>query len=248
MKILARPSLLAATSVFALIGFGCTPAPAEKKEGETPSKPTAAIDKPAKAVTLADLPGELKHEGFEYYGLGYEKSTPLQLVSPNGAIQTGEQKVVLKSFEDGKAIFEVQRTGGLAANMGNNELRVEADGVYVHSSSIAKVGERDLEVPAKMSPGSTWITKTEIANDSQKLKLTMNFKAQGFEDVTTPAGKFNALLVTGDGSGTINGKKARMETRAWYVKGRGNVKTEITTIDDQGARQSLRIEEAKSTG
>jgi hypothetical protein len=231
--------------LISILAVGCNPA--EKTSADTKSGETPVAEGKPKPPSPSEIPSELKHSGFEYYGLAMDKPMMLQFIQPSGAIQTGEQTSILKELKDGTAIYEIQRTGGIGAQMGNNEIRLEKDGIYVHSSSIAKVGDRDLEMPADVSPGKTWTTKTKIEQPTNSMEVTMNFKSEGIEKVKTPAGEYDALLVTGNGKGTINGQNVRMETRGWYVKGRGNVRTEMTTIDSKGARQSLRIEETKPT-
>jgi hypothetical protein len=195
---------------------------------------------------LENLPEELRHDGAAYYGIGNTEPVDMEIVTSTATgINSGTQTMRLKEMKDGKAVFTVERTGNLAQQLGGMEVRVEKDGVYVHSSPIATVGERDLELPADLTPGKTWTTTTKVDRESQKMDLKNTFKVAGVEPVTTKRSKYeDALLVTSVGEGTLSGSRVRIETRSWFVKGRGNIKTEMRLIDAANKAQTISIEES----
>ncbi len=233
---------------FAILAIGCNNATTAKTEDPKETVPSVTSKGPeaTPAVDPASVPAELKHEGYEYYGLGAEKPINMEIVSSAGnAIQTGEQSVKLKSVEGGKAIYEITRTGQLGQQLGNMEVRVEKDAIYVHSSPIATVGEKDIELPASLAPGSTWKTRTIVKQDGQTMDVTNDFKVEGVEKLKTKVGEYDALLVTSKGSGTVQGQKLRMETQSWHVKGRGNIKTIMKTFDATNRANTITIQETK---
>ena len=165
--------------------------------------------------------------------------------STNTAIQTGTHITKLKEVKDGKAIYSIERTGNLGELLGNMEVSLEPDGIYVKSSSKAKVGSRDLELPAQLTTGREWSTKVVVDEASQKMDVTNQFKIVGHESVKTPVGTYDAIVVTSTGTGTMNGQSIRMETKGWYVKDRGMVKAVLTNSNAAGQKGTITIQEAK---
>lgn len=219
-----------------LIALGCTGSKDSAKPAD-PSKETApsqsGSSEPAKSVpTLADLPAELKHDGYEYYGLGNEKPVDME-IKGGGKELTGSQTTKLTEIKDGKATFSVDRTGGLAG-VGQNELTLEKDGIYIKSSTVMKVGAHDLEFPAKLTPGTSWPSNMEVEMEGQQMKLVSTNKVIGLKKITIPAGSYDAMLVESKGKGTINGKKITMESQSWHVKGIGAVKVSFKTTYADG--------------
>jgi hypothetical protein len=233
------PTLFSATLVAAMtVGIsGCN-------SSTKAVSPTGVKD--SAEAPVAALPDNLKSEGYSYYGLGYAEPMNMEVqASTNPAIQTGTQITKLKEVKDGKAVFAIERTGNLGELLGNMEVSLEPDGVYVKSSSIADFGNRDLELPAQMTAGKEWSTKTVVNNAKQKMDVSNSFKIIGAEKVTTPVGSYDSILVTSTGVGTMNGQNIRMETKGWYVKDRGMVKAVLTNTDASGTKSVITIQEAR---
>ncbi|HEY0868036.1 MAG TPA: hypothetical protein VGE01_11685, partial [Fimbriimonas sp.] len=163
-------------AVLGILFAGCTPKTDSAKNGadqpgETPKTAGAATDEPGKPALdtsptdtplVSQLPAELKHDGFEYYGLANEQPIEIEVTSaPNGRTLTGTQTTKLVSFAGGKATFRRERTGNLES-LGVDEYSLEPTGIYVTSSTVAKTKDRYLEIPAKLEPGKTWQDTTEI--------------------------------------------------------------------------------------
>jgi hypothetical protein len=121
------------------------------------------------------------------------------------------------------------------------EVSLEPDGIYVKSSDVAKVGAHDLEFPNTLTPGYTWSSKTVVEQPEKLMDITNKFKVVGIQKLKGKAGPVDALLITSTGDGKILGKSVRMESKSWYVKGIGNVKAEMKTVDGKGKTESVSI-------
>ncbi|MDR3688852.1 MAG: hypothetical protein P4L46_05695 [Fimbriimonas sp.] len=216
-----------------------TPATAPPKKG--PDKDEAAVG--AAAVLV---PPELSHLGYEYDGLANTKPIDMQIdVKETGQILTGSQTVAFKGVKDGKATFDIERTGGLSA-LGSEVASVEKDGVFTLSSTIAKLSPHAMELPAAPKPGMTWHFHIFSDKTDSKIDMETTCKVVGFEPVTTKVGTYpDALLVSQTGKGTLQGQKVRTESKNWYVKGLGTVKAVLKTNLPNGKSETLTLQETK---
>lgn len=218
-----------------------TPTATTASTGSETAGATTGTTDPA---PVADLPQELRHSAFEYYGL--ENTKPVDMVvefSTQNQTMTGAQTTSFKEMKDGKAIYTIERTGQLA-NLGRQEVSLEKDGIYVTDSTIAKV-DHDLEMPSDLAPGKTWTSRTVVDNPGQKMDVKSTFKVVGTQKVKTKVSERDALLITASGEGTINTDKVRMESQSWYVKGLGAVKSIIKTTYPGGRVETVTIQESK---
>lgn len=222
---------------------------------QTPSGTTATTAGAGKSGTTngnsvpsdTPVPDSLKHDGYQYYGLGNADPITLE-VSSSGiqGIQTGTQSFRLVELKDGEAIYEVDRTGNLESLLGSMKLAVTPDGIYVRESSIAKVGDKDIEMPAKLETGATWSSKTVSEQEGKELNIANSFKVVGVKPIKTKVADYpDALLIESTGEGTVKGQKVRMETKSWYVKGRGGVRAEVKSTDASGTSTVITIQESK---
>ena len=210
-------------------------ATAPKKTETTPASP-AKTETPV-ANLSETLPAELKHEGFEYYGLGV--GTPVDFVlknTANGQTSNGARVFKLNKVENGKAYFTQSHTGGLSP-VGDYEIMVDKAGVWVISSSTVKVEKPQQEIPAKLTPGVTWHTKSDLEDTE--------YRVVGPETIKTAMGDRKTILITGKGTAKINGADVPVESKFWCAKGLGQVRTEMKTIPkaNQGKPQTVTMEE-----
>lgn len=198
---------------------------------------------PAKSTPAPVLPAELKNDAYEYYGLALEKPLNLQitLTAQPGNKLSGTTTTTLKEVKDGKAIFEQHRSGALGDM--TVTLSLEKGGVYVTSISNGTTTPHSMELPAKLTPGLTFKDHSEMEGNGQSIKMDNDEKVVGLTKVKTKLGEYEAMLVTSTGKGTMNGVKMRMDTKSWYVKGRGAVKAEITQYPAGGKPQLTTLEE-----
>ncbi len=247
-----RNLLLLALACLGLIG--CQDA----KTGVTTSGPTSSGSTPPTGTTGATgaaepatrpspeaVPQELKHLGYEYYGLGNNKTMDMEVsISEPAKVITGAQTTVLKEIKDGKPIYAIERTGGLTG-LGEQTVRLEKDGIYLNSSSVATVGGKDVEMPSNPKMGDTWQNVTKVENGGTTMNVTSTVKVGGIEKVQTKAGSREGLLISASGSGTMQNEKVKMSSKTWYVKGVGAVKSVLTTTYPGGRVQTLTIQETK---
>lgn len=218
--------------------IGCAPKDEAKTTGSTGettpqttgSTGTPEVPKPA----LSELPAEVKHEGFEYYGLGNTKPIDMELTAPKIAVQTGGFSAELEKIEGSTAEFKVLRTGALAETLGNDTMMVDKTGIYLIGTSIGKISpEKSMAMPAAPTPGKTWSVKNKIIrNNGQEMVEESTYKIEGVRDLKTKKGTEKALLVTSTGTATVTnaGKtvKSSHTSKYWYVKGVGTVQVEMT--------------------
>lgn len=230
-----------------------TPAPDTSMTAAQPAAPstpdastTTAAIAPRPAIDIP-LPESLKHQGYLFYGLANTKPMDLEVVSSTqSGVTTGTQTTRLVEVQGDKAIYQIERTGGLAMLMGNMEVSVEPTGIYVKSSDVAKVGERDLEIPADLKPGAAWTSRTVSEKAGSGFDVTNKFKVVGPKKVQTKKATYpDALLITSTGSGQLAGRKVTMDTKNWYVKGIGLVKSEMRTTEPGGKASTITFQESK---
>lgn len=205
------------------------------------STPPSA-SRPAKSFQLAG------NEGLEYSGVQHGKPIDMELVmsSEPGKVTTGSQTTTLKESKDGNSVYTVDRSGGLAS-LGTEEWTVNAKGVFTSKSSMMTLGDDAMELPAHPKPGMKWKFHTKSEQATAKMDMEITCQVVGNEDVKTKGGTFkNALVVEQDGTGTVQGKKVRTESKNWYVKGLGLVKATLKNHLPDGTDQTLSIQETKS--
>lgn len=211
--------------------------PTTSKQGETPSPDTTIRDETARKP----LPAALQHEGFRYSGLGAEKATRFAITRSDVPEPTvGEQSAEATSVGETIAMFSVRRTGGLAG-FGTETLSVERDGVYLVSTSAGKI-DKMIVFPADFKVGAEWKTKATLETAAgQKMRLEGTYRVVRSEKVDTPTGKVDALLVTSEGSGDVDGKKLRVTGKTWYARDIGQIKMELETNMEGAAPQKMSV-------
>jgi hypothetical protein len=230
---------------------GCTPKDAPKTGDSNPSGKPPIATAPAEKPKLADLSENLRHDAFEYYGLGNEKSLDVELKADGQAAKTGGVSTQLDAIADGKATFKVVRSGAIAETLGDNTVEVDATGVYLTGTSIGTIEpERFVALPADLSPGKTWNLKTKIIhNAGQEIEEDSVYKVEGLRDVKTKKGVQKALLVTSTGTAnvTVAGKvqKNAYLTKSWYVKGVGPIRFEISLTPPGEPARSVVVEQSQ---
>lgn len=203
---------------------GTTGAPGSTAGTETPPQ-KGVVSKPQ----LQDVPAELRHDAFAYYGLN--NSQPVDMEAREGAIaSTGARISRLVEVADGKAIFETEYTGGLA-NLGTERISIEPDGAYTIDISIGEMTpERSLTLPASLTAGKSWQQNTTVEQPGgAKLVTNQTHKVVGQEKVKTKAGEFDSILVVATGTMDQNGQKSDVQMKYWLVKDVGPVKMEVTS-------------------
>ncbi len=229
---------------------GSTDAPSNGPSANTTGSGSGAGGNPSRgpapavpAPSVESIPQELKNDAFEYYGLGRKIPITMTLTSGGGP-QVGAQDVRLLKLTPEEAQFEIISTDGLNL-FGRNVVGLRRDGIRILESEITRTRPNDFELPADLTPGKTWSAVQSMEDGSRSMKVTLVQKVIGPQSITTKIATYpDALFVTGEGTGTFNGKPIKMRTQSWFVKGRGNVKNVIASTQS-GRTDTTTIEESK---
>jgi hypothetical protein len=232
---------LAAGLILVAFLWGCSPKASEPKPAETKTTSTAPTPEAEKPKPV--LPETLKSEAYRYYGLSNEKPLDMEVISraQPGSTTTGAQLNTLSAVEGSVATYQISRTGNLQAQLGNMEVTLESDGIYVKSSDIAQVGKHDLEFPNTVTPGFKWSSRTQVTQPNREIDLTVDSKIVGVVKLKAKSGDVDALLVTSGGKGKVLGQPTRMESKSWFVKDVGMVRSEMKTSGEKGKSQTVTI-------
>lgn len=246
MRNLKVLSLLSSIVLFgAFVSLGCDKKDDPTKSGSTaatkpvPQSPVVATSGPNGAgeagLPIDQVPAELKTEGYEYYGLTHGQPIEFEVSMPNSTTpDTGTATTKLTAVKDGVATFVTERTGPLES-LGAEELIVKKDGIYNTKIGGQPVEPVQLVMPADVPIGKTWASKGKIKlQDGQTFTQDMKFKVAGQEKVKTKAGVFDSLKITAQGEIKVGDKRSQSNITAWYVKGLGTIKMEITTSNPAG--------------
>jgi hypothetical protein len=243
-----KPKLFVVAAACLLL-IGCKPAGptvASSTGGSTASTSgTGGTTPTAPAPKLSDLPASLKTDAYDYYGLGNDQPISFEwTTSTDTTVHTGSQTFVLKSIGDKEAVFDADRTGGMA-DLGSEQLALRPDGVYVLSSDKAKITGDRLEIPNELTPGKTWRNHQVVVLDGRTMDVTNDWKVVGMQKFSTKAGSYEGLLISTTGKGLVDNKKVTIETKMWLVKGRGALKYALTMTMPGGEKRTVTVQEIK---
>ena len=195
----------------------------------TPDSNNAPATKPEKpkdpGIDLAKLPAGLKSDAFEYYGLG--RVDPITMtMDGDGKTRNATQTVKLTKVDKDSAEFTVTNEGGFE-NIGDVVLKLDKEGIKVVTMRGNKAELDMFELPNGLAKGKSWPTKMDLNGSS----FIGTNKVAGTESVTTPVGTYkDALVILSTASGKQAGQKITSTIKLWLVKGRGQVKAEVTNV------------------
>lgn len=218
------------------------------KTGEQPETAQAPVAQNKPQGADKPVPQQAKSDAYDYSGLGNAKPMDLEVDTPDQGIKTGSQSVTYDGLANGAGVFTVSRTGGLAEVLGATEhLLSDRTGVYTTSTSIGKLAAKHLELPVGLKPGKTWKTTAKLTAERGVLNERDTSRVVGIQTVKTPVGSYQALLIETTSDAEMDSQKIKTRLKAWYVKGKGPVKFEVTT--QQGNKsQTYKIMESKPGG
>ena len=190
-------------------------------------------------MDLAKIPAALKSDAYDYYGLG--RTDPVKMtVTKNGSSEPATETVRLTKVDAGVAEFTISNDGGLV-KLGKVLVSLDKNGIKVVSVDGQKADSETYELPNGLTKGKSWPSKLQNGN----LQLTCTNVVSGTESVTTSVGTYkDALLVISTASGEQDGQKVQVKSKQWLVKGRGQVKADITYVSGK-TTQSVSMEESK---
>ena len=234
------------------LAIGCAPNnPATSGTGTTGSG-TSTTTTGGDAVQ--SVPPELKHDGFEYNG--FDRTAPLTYLFAlveGDKPEEGKQTSELKSVEKGQATYSVKRTGSLMA-IGDEELAVRPDGVYLVSTSLGSPQSPVLLMPAVLKPGTVWDynyelnTTTPSKTGGSKMHFKGKARVEKEEKIKVAAGEFDTLMVSETAEMDNAGAKGTVSSKSWYAKGIGVVRMKMEVKDSKGAIVTRTIELSDTGG
>lgn len=205
-----------------------------------PQAPAAQTNQPGQgqdpaaqaAPDPATIPDSLKHNAFKFYGLD-DTSERSYTFDVNGTVQTGTQKQTFEGIDSqGAAIFRITRTGALA-DLGTDVIAVKPEGVFLIESRGQKIEPPLLALPANAEVGASWPTKQPMTDaQNQEVTIDATQKIAKQEKVSTPAGEFDAIVVTMDGTLRTASGTRPVKGTAWYAAGVGTVKLTLSSQDE----------------
>ena len=246
-----KNTFLLCAIAFALVG--CNPEKDTAASGGTsgtPQRPaattgTAPASTDTTPVSRDQIPADLKTDAFEYFGLSNDKPVDMEYTATaQPGLHTGSVITTLTDMKDGKPVFTIERTGGLAP-LGTQKVSLEKDGIYVIESDPPILDGPQLQMPSDLTPGKSWKNRIRFDQGGTKMDVEMTYTIKGVEKFKTKKGDREGLLVLAKGSGTRNGAKLTMESKEWHVKGLGPVRAELISKTADGKTEKVLIEESK---
>jgi len=234
-----------ALSLLAILALGGCSGSSEKSTTTTDTSPKTTPTEAPKP----EVPAAIKHDGYAYFGLGSTKAMNVEMRVPSRPTLTGAILPKLVKVEGDTATFSVERTGGIAADLGTDTIFVDKTGVYITGTTVGTMTpSKSLQLPANLAPGATWTTHSKVSKtDGTELTENGTYVVKGTEKLTTKVGTYDALMVTSTGTGTVKfqGKTnpATYSAVSYYVKDRGLVKQIINLTLTGQPRNSVTIEE-----
>lgn len=220
---------------------GASPSPTTPSEttADAPASPESSTgaSQEEKAQQSQAVPASFLHEGARYYGLNHTKSLTYQFREGESQPVEGEQQVRIAQVSDDRVELMITRSGGLG-RLGNSEMKLDKNGVWTVRQQGMNPKTPVLEIIPNFQVGSTW----NIANDMEfgdsgtTMKFKATYKAVREEKVSTPAGEFQAILVTVDGQFESETTRGTIQTRSWLVRDIGLVK--MTSLANMGTEKN----------
>ncbi|HRJ27307.1 MAG TPA: hypothetical protein PLO61_07350 [Fimbriimonadaceae bacterium] len=220
---------------------GTSPAPTTPSEttADAPASPGEESDaaQTEQAAQPKAVPAVLLHEGARYYGLNHTQSLTYRFREGESEPVEGEQQVRIAQVSDDRVELMITRSGGLG-RLGNSEMKLDKYGVWTVRQQGMNPKTPVLEIIPNFQVGSSW----NIANDMEfgdsgtTMKFKATYKAVREEKVTTPAGEFQAILVTVDGQFESEATRGTIQTRSWLVRDIGLVK--MTSVANMGTQKN----------
>lgn len=218
--------LLGVVAGLTLAGCSAPPADAPKESAAAPATPEKPAPKPVAEAPA--MPANLKHSGYEYYGLGNTATLVYEVTDASGTKREGTQTIKLTNATPDKAEFTISRNGMLVTGPSEELVEVTRDGVFVVKSSQGSFAKPTLELPPDLAIGKGWSVKSEMTAESSTIKIEATGKAEGMETVETPAGKFETIRVALTGTMTMGTTTAKITGKSWYANGVGMIRQEVS--------------------
>jgi hypothetical protein len=179
--------------------------------------------------------------------LANDKPLTYEVKEGAGEPTEGTQKIELKGVEKGQATYTITRTGGLT-EMGDEDLVVKPDGVYLTRSSWGQVEPPMLSFPAQVAEGKSWTTSSKMQDkDGRTVTLDSSWTVGKSEKIKVQAGEYDVVKVTGKGTLKLDKDSYPLNAEGWYSKELGAVKMVVKSKDNTG-KDKASVVELKKVG
>lgn len=166
-------------------------------------------------------------DGARYLGLSFrgQRAYAYSMV-PGTKPSIGSEET---TYDRESGHYTVKRSGGLAAH-GDEKFEVRGDGVYLVEIQDGELKRPMLSIPSELPIKCFWNSSLSVG----VLQLSISNVILREESVQTKAGKFQTLLVCGDGTISVEGQSQKIVFKTWYAKDIGAVKMRIRSESDAG--------------
>ena len=221
--------------ITAILIIGCGPQtsiPANSSPTPFSGWEVSVTENPATEVPPQQAPVSSDECGNPYYPL--KSGAQWTYNGPQGpfthTISSSGSGIFTINVESGADTFLIQ---ALCMEGGDiNLLQVPGDSLSYSgdsgSSTMTTTSNEGVTLPGDIQVGDDWSQTIggEVSAGGQKMNFTLNstYTAIGYENVSVPAGTFNALKI--EQSSDMGGPKPMIQT-LWYVQEVGMVKSEI---------------------
>lgn len=231
-----KPSV-ALFSLLAVLAFGAVGCqnksteadPKADTSGTATSSPEA---EPTTPFAVDELPEEVKHDAYEYMGLGNSEELKYEFVQDGQSSEGTQKSTTYTKKSDGEYVFMTERTGGLAVMMADR-LLVNKDGAFT-TYTLGKELEKPLmAMPATVSPGEKWTIAYTLDSENGPVTVDIENTIVGTTKVTTPAGSYECIHLKAAGDSTVGGVSTKVEGDTYYAKGIGVVKMSLNLVSPE---------------
>jgi hypothetical protein len=231
MKVTMRPFIF--PLILAVLA-GCAGKDSPVNEGGVTTAPVEATNEnPLK------IPAELVTGGARYMGYPFSKKVVYKMTGfPAG--QSSEQTVVPTYDAENKAVT-LNYQGEPSFTSETYEFR--ADGMYGTLLGGNEVDPPMLAMAAEPTIGKSWPLKGTL-KQGDGMKVNTVVRVDRREKVKVPAGEYDALLLTEEGTISVGTMTFKVSGKGWYVEGIGAVKRTISQTDSAGKTSNITIEAA----
>ena len=228
--------------------YGCNPPaspianPSVKSDSTPGTGTTGTGSEKANTPVPSPIPTQLQHDAFMYNG--FNKTTQLSYLFSQyqgDTPKTGFQTSVVKSVAPSLATYSVKRSGSFDL-VGDEELEVRPDGVYLVSSDQGSPSKPVRLMPATVRIGTVWDYDYILTKGDVKMSFKGKARAEKEVKLKVTAGEFETLMVSETAAIDKGGTKGTVSSKTWYAKGIGVVQMKTELKDSNGKIVTSSIE------
>ena len=179
-----------------------------------------------------DVSAELRHAGYEYYGLGNTQPMVYDFEF-NGTVEEGKQQVKYQGMVDGVPTYKIERTGALS-QMSSETVKLRPEGVFISETGLGPMDTEVKALEANLEVGKSWETSNVVTRADGNVTMKSSYKVEAQKKITTPAGEYDCLVIKSTGTVSTSEKTEKFTGTLYVAKGVGTVKLVINANDQNG--------------